>query len=133
MQALRSSRRSVNDRAHEQGDRDGQSRPFRRGDEAAENAAENADREKKGPGRFLERLPHAGEPKFLLDRKVVTHGLNVGGSPAAPMIPGMMPATNNLTTEVCAITAYRIIGIDGGMMMARLAADEVVAAANSAE
>ena len=45
----------------------------------------------------------------------------------------MMPATNSLTTEVCAITAYSTIGIEGGMMMARLAADDMVAAATSLE
>ena len=45
--------------------------------------------------------------------------------------PGMMPATNNCTTEVSAITAYRIIGIEGGMITASVADDEVMAAANS--
>src|SRR3970282_3058882 len=42
--------------------------------------------------------------------------------------PGTMPATNNCTTEVPAITAYRIIGIEGGMMIAIDADEEVTAA-----
>ena len=41
-----------------------------------------------------------------------------------------MPATNIWTTEVPAMTAYRIIGIDGGMMIASVAVDEVTAAVN---
>lgn len=41
-----------------------------------------------------------------------------------------MPATNICTTEVPAITAYRIIGIDGGMMIASDADDDVMAAVN---
>ena len=41
-----------------------------------------------------------------------------------------MPATKICTTEVSAITAYRIIGIDGGMMTASVAADDIIAAAN---
>ena len=40
-------------------------------------------------------------------------------------MPGTMPATNSCTTEVSAITAYRIIGIDGGMMTASVAADDI--------
>ena len=52
---------------------------------------------------------------------------------AAPMTPGIMPATNNSTTEAPAITAYRIMGIDGGIITARVEADEVTAAAKSAE
>ena len=41
-----------------------------------------------------------------------------------------MPATKSCTTEVPAITAYRIIGIDGGMMIASEAVEEVTAAVN---
>ncbi len=52
---------------------------------------------------------------------------------SAPSRPGTIPATNSFTTEVCAMTAYRIIGIEGGMMMARLADDDIVAAATSLE
>ena len=48
------------------------------------------------------------------------------------MMPGTMPATNSCTTEVSAITAYRIIGIDGGMITASVAADDITAAANGA-
>ena len=43
-----------------------------------------------------------------------------------------MPATNSCTTEVSAITAYRIIGIDGGMMTASVVADDITAAASGA-
>jgi len=49
------------------------------------------------------------------------------------MTPGMMPATNSFTADSCAMAAYRIIGIEGGMMIARLAEDDVTAAANSLE
>ena len=49
----------------------------------------------------------------------------------APMMPGTMPATKSCTTELPDITAYRIIGIEGGMMIASEAEDEVIAAANS--
>src|SRR3954469_4323168 len=52
-------------------------------------------------------------------------------NPAPPMIPGTMPATNSCTTDVSAITAYRIIGIDGGMITASVAADDIDAAANA--
>ena len=48
------------------------------------------------------------------------------------MMPGTMPATKSCTTEVSAITAYRIIGIDGGMITASVAADDMTAAANGA-
>ena len=41
-----------------------------------------------------------------------------------------MPATNICTTDVPAMTAYRIIGIDGGMMIASVAVEEVTAAVN---
>ncbi len=44
--------------------------------------------------------------------------------------PGTRPATNSCTTEAPAMTAYRIIGIDGGMMIASEAVDEVTAAVN---
>ena len=47
-----------------------------------------------------------------------------------PRTPGMTPATNNSTTELPDMTAYRIIGIDGGMITARVADDEQTAAAN---
>ena len=53
-------------------------------------------------------------------------------SPKPPMMPGTMPATNSCTTDVSAITAYRIIGIDGGMMTASVAADDITAAASAA-
>ena len=43
-----------------------------------------------------------------------------------------MPATKSWTTEVSAITAYRIIGIDGGMITASVAADDITAAASGA-
>ncbi len=43
-----------------------------------------------------------------------------------------MPATKSWTTEVSAITAYRIIGIDGGMITASVAADDIAAAASGA-
>ena len=52
--------------------------------------------------------------------------------PAAPSRPGTNPATNNCSTLVFADTAYRIIGIDGGMMMASDADDEVTAAEKAA-
>ena len=42
----------------------------------------------------------------------------------------MMPATNNCTTEVSAITAYRIIGIDGGMMMPSVPPDMIAPSVN---
>ena len=42
-----------------------------------------------------------------------------------------MPATKMRTTDVSAITAYRIIGIEGGMMTASVADDDITAAANS--
>jgi hypothetical protein len=42
-----------------------------------------------------------------------------------------MPATNNCTTEVSAITAYRIIGIEGGMITASVAAEDITAAASA--
>ena len=45
----------------------------------------------------------------------------------------MKPATNIFTTDSSAMAAYRIIGIDGGMMMARLADEDEIAAANSLE
>ena len=41
----------------------------------------------------------------------------------------MMPATKSWTTELSDMTAYRIMGIDGGMMMAMVAEDDVTAAA----
>ena len=47
-----------------------------------------------------------------------------------PKTPGMIPATKSWTTELSDMTAYRIMGIDGGMMMAMVAEDEVTAAAN---
>ena len=50
-----------------------------------------------------------------------------------PIKPGTIPATNSSITELPDITAYRIIGIDGGMITARVADDEVTAAANSRE
>src|SRR3954468_567925 len=54
-------------------------------------------------------------------------------SPSPPMIPGTIPATNSCTTEVPAITAYRIIGIEGGMITASVAEDDMTAQANSLE
>ncbi|MNW17400.1 hypothetical protein D3C71_2165780 [compost metagenome] len=51
--------------------------------------------------------------------------------PPPPRMPGTMPATKICTTEASAITAYRIMGIEGGMMMASVAEDDVTAAANS--
>ncbi len=51
--------------------------------------------------------------------------------PKPAMMPGTMPATKILTTEVSAITAYRIIGIDGGMITASVADEDITAAANS--
>src|SRR5210317_743719 len=47
-----------------------------------------------------------------------------------PRTPGMIPATKSWTTELSDMTAYRIMGIDGGMMMAMVAEEEVTAAAN---
>ena len=44
----------------------------------------------------------------------------------------MMPATKSCTIEVPESAPYRIIGIEGGMMMASEAEDEVIAAANRA-
>ena len=41
----------------------------------------------------------------------------------------MMPATNSCTTELSDMTPYRIIGIEGGMITARVAEEEVTAAA----
>ena len=49
------------------------------------------------------------------------------------MTPGTMPATNSCTTEVSAITAYSTMGIEGGMMTARVAEEDMIAAANSFE
>ncbi len=43
-----------------------------------------------------------------------------------------MPATNNCVTDVSAMTAYKIMGMDGGIMMASDAAEEQMAAANGA-
>src|SRR5918992_509390 len=48
------------------------------------------------------------------------------------MRPGTIPAMNIWTTEVSAMTAYRIIGIEGGMMIASEALEEVTAAVNAA-
>ena len=53
-------------------------------------------------------------------------------SNSPPSTPGTIPATNNCTTELSDITAYRIIGIEGGIMIAMDAEDEVIAAANGA-
>ena len=47
-----------------------------------------------------------------------------------PTTPGTMPATNSLTTEESDMAPYRIIGIDGGMMMASDAAEELTEAEN---
>ena len=47
--------------------------------------------------------------------------------------PGRIPATNSSTTDAPDITPYRIMGMDGGMITARVADDEVTAAANSRE
>lgn len=44
------------------------------------------------------------------------------------MMPGITPAINNLTIEVSAITAYMIIGMLGGMIMAEVAEADVTAA-----
>ena len=44
-----------------------------------------------------------------------------------------MPATNSFTIELPDITPYRIIGIEGGMMMARLAEEDVTAAVKARE
>ena len=44
----------------------------------------------------------------------------------------MIPATNIFTTEVPAMTAYKIIGIEGGMMIASVAAEDIIAAASGA-
>ena len=43
-----------------------------------------------------------------------------------------MPATKSWTTDVSAITAYRIIGIEGGMITASVADDDITAAASGA-
>ena len=51
---------------------------FGGGNEAAENAAEDDDRQQEGPQRLFESLPDAGKLEFLLDREVVTHGLDIG-------------------------------------------------------
>ena len=53
-------------------------------------------------------------------------------SPKPPSTPGTMPATNICTTEVSAITAYRIMGIEGGMITASVAAEDMIAAASGA-
>ena len=53
-------------------------------------------------------------------------------SPKPPNKPGTMPATNSCVTDDSDITAYKIIGIDGGIMMANDAEDDVTAAANGA-
>ena len=46
-----------------------------------------------------------------------------------PSTPGTIPATKSSTTELPDITPYRIMGIDGGMMTAKVADDDVTAAA----
>ena len=53
--------------------------------------------------------------------------------PNAPNNPGIIPATNNCSTDVPADVAYKIIGMDGGIIMAKEADEEVTAAANGAE
>src|SRR5689334_17467741 len=50
-----------------------------------------------------------------------------------PRTPGTTPPTNSLTTDVSAIAAYRIIGIDGGMITASVAEEDSTAAENSLE
>ena len=45
----------------------------------------------------------------------------------------MIPATNILTTDCPAITAYRIIGMDGGMMIASELEELTMAAEYSPE
>lgn len=45
-----------------------------------------------------------------------------------PMKPGTNPATNNCSTEVLAETAYRIIGMEDGIIIASQSEDEVTAA-----
>jgi len=47
-----------------------------------------------------------------------------------PRTPGIIPATNSCTTELSDITAYKIMGIEGGMIMAMVAEEDVTAAAN---
>src|SRR5207302_10033316 len=47
------------------------------------------------------------------------------------MTPGANPVRNSLVTDVPAITAYRIMGMLGGMMMASDAATDVSPAVNA--
>ena len=49
------------------------------------------------------------------------------------MMPGTMPATKSFNTDTSAIAPYRIIGIDGGIMIASEAEDDVIAAAKVRE
>ena len=50
-----------------------------------------------------------------------------------PITPGRIPATKSSTTELPDMTPYRIIGIEGGMMTAKVAEDDVTAAAKGLE
>ena len=77
------------------------------------------------PSRCHWKAASAGNPR----RTAMRYAAAIRSNP--PSSPGMMPATNNSTTDAPAITAYRIIGIEGGMITARVDADDVTAAANS--
>ena len=78
------------------------------GDDAAENAAEDDDRQDQRPGRFSRRLRQPAQVEALFDREIVFPGVIVSTAPSARArrcTPGMMPATNIFTTDSSAMAA----------------------------